>query len=124
MEPSQKMQYLAVLMMLGVAISFAAFNLVMSWILGEKAGTNPLKDSAYECGMPVLSPARTRFSVKFYVIAVLFILFDIEVVFMYPWAISFQRLGWFGFFEMLTFLTILFAGWIYVYSKGALDWER
>lgn len=126
-EPSMKMQFLAVLLLLGVAILFAAFNLTASYLLGLKfaeAGTNPLKDSAYECGMPILSPARMRFSVKFYLVAVLFILFDIEVVFMYPWAMKFRQLGMFGLIEMAVFLAILLTGWLYVVRKGALDWER
>jgi NADH-quinone oxidoreductase subunit A len=120
-----KLQFLAVFLLLLVAIGFAAFNLIASAVLGRlfaNAGTNPLKDSAYECGMPLLSPARMRFSVKFYLVAVLFVLFDIEVVFMYPWALKFADLGWFAFVEMLFFLAILFTGWIYVVRKGALDW--
>lgn len=131
---SMKLQFLAVLLLLFVAIAFAAFNLIASYLLGLKfaeAGTNPLKDSAYECGMPILSPARMRFSVKFYLVAVLFILFDIEVVFMYPWAVKFSEwatagsaLGWYSLVEMLVFLGILFVGWLYVVRKGALDWER
>lgn len=119
-----KLQYLGVLMLLGTAISFAAFNLIASWLLGERAGTNPIKDSAYECGMPILSPARMRFSVKFYIVAVLFILFDVEVVFTYPWAIAFQDLGWWGFVLMLAFLEVFYTGWLYCYKKGALDWEN
>ena len=122
-----KLQYLSILLLFLVAVSFAAFNLIASYVLGRifaDAGTNPLKDTAYECGMPLLSPARMRFSVKFYVVAVLFILFDVEVVFMYPWAMKFASLGWFAFVEMLAFLVILVTGWLYIVRKGALDWER
>lgn len=122
---TMKLQFLAIFLLLIVAIAFVAFNLTASAILGKifsGAGTNDLKNSAYECGMPILSPARMRFSVKFYVVAVLFVLFDIEVVFMYPWALKFAKLGWFSFVEMLVFLAILFTGWVYVVRKGALDW--
>lgn len=124
---ADKLQFLSILLLFAVAVGFAAFILIASAILGRifaDAGTNPLKDSAYECGMPLLSPSRMRFSVKFYLVAVLFILFDIEVVFMYPWAIKFAELGWFAFAEMLAFLVILVTGWLYIVRKGALDWER
>ena len=88
-----KLQFLGILLLVVVAVGFAAFILVASWFLAEKAGTNPIKDEAYECGMPLLSPARLRFSVKFYLVAVLFILFDVEVVFTYPWAVAFDRMA-------------------------------
>lgn len=126
-EASTKLQFLAVLLVLVVAVLFAAFNLSASFVLGKLfsgSGSNPVKDSPYECGMEPTTPARMRFSVKFYIVAVLFILFDIEVVFMYPWAMKFHQLGWFGFAEMLAFLSVLLSGWVYVVRKGALDWER
>jgi len=124
---SEKLLLLSVLMLLFTAISFAAFNLIASWVLGEKAvSNNPLKNEAYECGMPILSPARMRFSVKFYIVAVLFILFDVEVVFTYPWAISFDVIQnkWWWLVLMLAFLEVFLTGWYYCYKKGALDWEN
>lgn len=122
---TMKLQFLAVFLLLLVAISFAAFNLIASALLGKVfsgAGTNPLKNSPYECGMPLLSPARMRFSVKFYLVAVLFVLFDIEVVFLYPWAVKFAELGMPGLGLMLVFLTILTVGLVYELKKGAIDW--
>ncbi len=115
--------YIPVLLLTGFAVSFAAFNLVASWLLGKKALTNPAKDSPFECGMVPFHTERRRFSVRFYVVAMLFILFDIEVVFLYPWAVKFQALGAFGFAEMLVFLGVLIIGWWYVIKKGALDWS-
>ncbi len=114
--------YLPVLMLLLFCVSFAALNLVASWALGKRAPTNPDKDSPFECGMPPLEQGRRRFSVRFYVVAMLFILFDVEVVFLYPWAIKYKALGMFAFVEMVVFLGVLFVGWWYVVKKGALDW--
>ena len=114
--------YLPILLLLGFAVSFAALNLVASALLGKRGGTNPDKESAFECGMVPMTPERRRFSVKFSTVAVLFILFDIEVVFMLPWAVKFRELGMFGFLEMLAFIGVLMIGWWYVVGKGALDW--
>jgi NADH-quinone oxidoreductase subunit A len=116
--------YLPVLMLLLFSVSFAALNLLASWALGKRAPTNPDKDSAFECGMKPLDQGRRRFSVRFYIVAMLFILFDVEVVFLYPWAITYKSLGMFAFVEMLVFLGILFVGWVYVVKKGALDWRN
>src|SRR5262245_11248320 len=112
------------LVMLVFAALFAVLNLALSWVLGRKAATNPVKDAAYECGMPPISDAHQRFSVKFYLVAILFVLFDIEVVFLYPWAVHFKRQPAFLFWEMLVFLGILFLGWWYVIRKGAVNWLR
>ena len=90
------------------------------------AKRNSSKDIAYECGLPPISGARVRFSVKFYLVAMLFILFDIEIVFLYPWAVVFKEMlreGMTIFYSMLTFLGILFVGFLYALKKGALDWE-
>ncbi len=121
---SEISEYVPVLVMLVFALLFAALNLVASWILGQKAPTNPVKDAAYECGMPPISDAHQRFSVKFYLVAILFVLFDIEVVFLYPWAVHFHKMPQFLFFEMLIFIGILFLGWWYVIRKGAVNWTR
>ena len=115
--------YLPILLLLGFAVSFAALNLVASWLLGKRGGTNPDKESAFECGMVPMTPERRRFSVKFSTVAVLFILFDIEIVFLLPWAVKFRELGMFGFLEMLAFIGVLMIGWWYVVGKGALDWS-
>ena len=115
-------EYVPVLVMLIFAISFAALNLGVSFVLGRKAPGNPVKDSAYECGMPPITDAHQRFSVKFYLVAILFVLFDIEVVFLYPWAVHFNAMPAFLFVEMAVFVGILFLGWWYVIRKGAVDW--
>jgi NADH-quinone oxidoreductase subunit A len=94
----------------------------MSRLVGQKKPT-PVKLSPYECGMPPVGTARDRFSIKFYIIAMLFILFDIEAVFLYPWAVEFRKLGMFGFVEMGVFIAILLVGYVYVWKKGALEWE-
>jgi NADH-quinone oxidoreductase subunit A len=82
-----------------------------------------IKSEAFECGSETVGSARQRFAVKFYVVALLFIVFDVEAVFLYPWAVTFQELRWFGFVEMLVFAATLVVGLIYVWKKGALTWE-
>ena len=82
------------------------------------------KLSPYECGMAPVGDARERFSVSFYLVGMLFILFDVEAVFLYPWAVVYKDLKWFGFVEMLLYIAILFAGYVYIWKKGALDWNR
>jgi NADH-quinone oxidoreductase subunit A len=114
--------YLPILTLIVIAIAFAAGSTVLSRLIGQKKPTE-VKLAPYECGMPPVGSARERFSVKFYIIAMLFIVFDIEVVFMYPWAVMFKRLGMFGFVEMGVFILILLVGYIYVWKKGALEWE-
>lgn len=119
-------EYLPVLMIFLFASGFAALNLVLSWLAGAKGPPNPVKDAAYECGLPPITDAHAQFSVKFYLVALLFVLFDIEVVFLYPWAAYFQEPGRqvFLFTEMLVFAGILFFGWWYVMKKGAVDWAN
>jgi NADH-quinone oxidoreductase subunit A len=114
--------YLPILTLIIIALCFSIGSVVFSRLIGERRVTE-LKMSPYECGMPPVGSARERFSVKFYIIAMLFIVFDIEVVFMYPWAVMFKRLGLFGFAEMGVFILILLVGYAYVWKKGALEWE-
>lgn len=114
--------YLGVLILLILAVGTAVGMVVLTSLLGPKKSF-PDKMEPFECGKsPIVSP-RQRFSVKFYLTAVLFILFDIEAVFLYPWAVIFKRLGWFGFVEMLLFIIVLGIGLLYVWKKGALNWE-
>ena len=120
--------YLPVLVMFLFAFGLAMLLLTMSWVLGKKSAGNPAKETAYECGLPPVTDAQQRFSVKFYLVALLFVLFDIEVVFLYPWAVTFQS-GDKGFMmfllaEMVVFAGILFLGWYYVIRKGVVDWAR
>jgi NADH-quinone oxidoreductase subunit A len=90
--------------------------------LGPRAH-NPMKDEPFECGNIVEAKAKPRISVKFYIVALLFILFDMETVFLFPWAVVFRELGWNGFFAMLSFVAVLALGLVYVWRKGALDWD-
>jgi NADH-quinone oxidoreductase subunit A len=115
-------EYLPVLMFLGVAIAFAAGTIGMSTFIVPRR-SNPSKDSAYECGIEPVGDARRRFNIKFYLVAVLFILFDIETVFLYPWAVAFRKLGLYGLVEMLLFILILFVGYVYLLKKRALEWD-
>jgi len=120
-------EYLPVLLHILVAIGFAVSALLISVILGRAGKRSPIKDSAYECGMLPRGEAQPRFSVKFYLVAMLFILFDLEIVFMYPWAVVYkesivQSTG--IFWSMLSFVSILMVGYVYALKKGALDWKK
>lgn len=111
-----------------VAVLFAIAGAVVLALLaiGQWVGpksTNPAKAEPFESGNPPKGDARIRFPVQFYMVAMLFLIFDLEVVFLYPWAILFRRLGWFGVIEMGVFLGILIIGLVYVWRKGALEWE-
>lgn len=115
--------YIPVLMMAGVVGVFAvALLLVSSWIGQHRPSRAKL--AAYECGMTPTGDARQRFSVKFYLVAMIFILFDVEVVFLYPWAVIFRELKMFGFVEMFLFLMLMLAGFAYLWKRGVFDWTR
>jgi NADH-quinone oxidoreductase subunit A len=114
--------YLPFIVMLLIGVVFGASNIVLSEILGPRR-PNKTKMSTYESGMEPVKSARERFTVKFYLVAMLFILFDIEIVFMYPWAVQFRELGMYGFTAMILFMVLLFAGYLYVVKKGALKWD-
>jgi len=108
--------YLPILVLMGVAIAFGLGSLVLSALIGQKKYSK-VKMAPYECGCDPVGTARERFSIRFYLIAMLFILFDIEAVFLYPWAILYKQLGLFGLVEMGVFIVILFVGYIYVWKK-------
>jgi len=114
-------RYLPLLMHFGIAFGMAAAIVVLSWLIGQHK-PNRAKMSAYECGVAPVGDARERFSVKFYLVAMLFILFDVEAIFLYPWAVILHRLKMFGFWEMLVYVAIVLVGFIYVWKKGVLDW--
>jgi NADH-quinone oxidoreductase subunit A len=127
MEQSQFMQYLAVLMLFVVAVGAPFGMIALSTLLGKRGARSKIKDTAWECGMNPIGEGSTRLSVKFYLVAMLFILFDIEVVFLYPWAVIYREmlaenanmiLG-----SMVSFLGILFVGYLYALKKGAFDWK-
>jgi NADH:ubiquinone oxidoreductase subunit 3 (subunit A) len=116
-------QYIPVIVGFLWAAFLAAVLIGVSLLFGPRRPT-PQKRSTYECGIdPMIGDARARFSVKFYVVAVLFLLFDLEVVFMYPWAVLLRKLGLLGLIEMMTFLLVLVVALVYVWKKGALNWE-
>ncbi|MGH9592541.1 MAG: NADH-quinone oxidoreductase subunit A, partial [Bryobacteraceae bacterium] len=114
--------YFPVLVQVIIAIGLGAALVGISTILGKRA-RSPLKDTPYESGMAPVGSARERFSVKFYLVGMIFILFDIEAVFLYPWAVVYRQLKLFGFFEMAIFVALVLVGFFYVYKKGALDWS-
>ena len=114
--------YLPIFIFFLVAVGFALFTIFASAIIGKRKPT-PQKMLPYECGMDPIGEARKPFSVKFYIIAMLFIVFDIEAVFLYPWAVIFRDLKIFGLVEMAVFIAILLVGFVYVWKKGALEWE-
>jgi NADH-quinone oxidoreductase subunit A len=129
LQDSQLAQYIPILFLLAAAVGFAGGTLLISILLGKFAKSSKAKDAAYECGKDPIGEGTGRFSVKFYLVAMLFILFDIEVVFMYPWAVVYRDmlaehatrnliLG-----SMISFLAILFLGYLYAVKKKALDWK-
>ena len=127
---SQLIQYAPVLILGALAVGFAAGVLILSVRLGKLGRTSKIKDTAYECGMLPVGDGNTRMSVRFYLVAMLFILFDIEVVFLYPWAVVYKELLQdpvtrnMIFFAMLSFLGILFVGYLYALKKRAFDWKN
>lgn len=115
--------YLPILVhLIVVAVLGAAILGVSAWVGVKRPSREKL--SPYECGITPVGDARERFSISFYLVAMLFILFDVEAVFLYPWAVVFKGLKWFGFWEMLVYIAILLAGYVYIWKKGALDWTR
>ncbi len=115
-------EYLPIAILMVLAIALAAIIIVISYTLGPRRPT-ARKSIPYESGIRPLTSARQRFPVKFYLVAMLFIIFDIEAVFFYPWAVSFRQLGVYGLVEMLIFIGTLLVGYFYILKKGALDWD-
>jgi NADH-quinone oxidoreductase subunit A len=113
--------WLSILIMIALGGGFALISVLLSNALGPHNPT-PEKLAPYECGMPPVGDARERQSVKFYLVAMIFLLFDIEVAFLYPWAMALRQLGWPGFAQVVLFMALLLAGYNYVWRKGALDW--
>ena len=114
--------YVPVFIFVLVAIAFGVGMLMMTRAVRPHR-PDPEKLSPYECGIPPLMSARERFSIRFYVIAMLFLLFDVEAIFLYPWAVVYRKIGLYGFVEMMLFILILLVGYIYAWRKGALEWE-
>ena len=127
MDSPQIREYVPVLMLAGLAVIFSFGMLILSVVLGQKGKRTPIKDTAYECGMLPIGEGTARLSVKFYLVAMLFILFDIEVVFLYPWAVIYRQMlqtnASLIFGSMLSFIGVLLVGYIYAVKKRAFDWK-
>jgi NADH-quinone oxidoreductase subunit A len=108
--------FMALSMVIGLALLVVPFAVAYQ-------NPDPEKLSAYECGFNAFDDARMKFDVRFYLVAILFIIFDLEVAFLFPWAVAFSELGWFGFWSMMTFLGVLTVGFVYEWRKGALEWD-
>jgi NADH-quinone oxidoreductase subunit A len=115
-------EYFPILVFLGIAAAIAS-AMVGGAFLAAKQKPNPEKLSAYECGFEPFDDTRRRFDVRFYLVAILFIIFDLEVAFLFPWAVAFGGLGWYGFWSMMIFLGVLTVGFVYEWRKGALEWD-
>ncbi len=113
--------YLPFFFLLAVSVAFPAIALLVARLLRPSV-PNPAKSEAYECGIEAEGNSRGRFSVQFYVVAILFVIFDVETIFLFPWAVRYQKLGWFGVAEVTLFLAILIVGYLWARKKGALDW--
>lgn len=123
MPTSLALTWFPVLLQAVLAMVIAAALVTLSFAIGRRL-KNKVKDMPYECGIAPTGDARQRFSVKFYLVAMLFILFDIEAIFLYPWAVVFKQLKMFGFVEMLVFVVLILAGFFFVWKKGVLDWAH
>jgi len=121
-QPEFLLQYLPILVFMGIAAIVAGAAVVLSLVVGKQR-PDPDKLAAYECGFDAFGDARRKFDVRFYLVAILFIIFDLEVAFLFPWAISLGDIGLFGFWSMVAFLGVLTVGFVYEWRKGALDWE-
>ena len=115
-------EYLPILIFLGIAVGLSVVIVAASYILARQRPDSE-KVSAYECGFEAFDDARSRFDVRFYLVAILFIIFDLEVAFLFPWAVALGDIGVFGFWSMMIFLGILTVGFVYEWKKGALEWE-
>jgi len=116
------LDYLPIIIFMGVAIALGAGFILAAWVLAPKA-PDPEKVSAYECGFNAFDDARMKFDVRFYLVSILFIIFDLEVAFLFPWAITLGETGQFAFWSMMAFLGVLTVGFAYEWKKGALEWE-
>jgi len=115
-------EYLPILIFLGIAVGLSVVIVAASYILARQRPDSE-KVSAYECGFEAFDDARSQFDVRFYLVAILFIIFDLEVAFLFPWAVALGDIGVFGFWSMMIFLGILTVGFVYEWKKGALEWE-
>jgi NADH-quinone oxidoreductase subunit A len=123
MPTSYPETYFPVLVQIVIAVLVASGLVALSYLLGKRVKSR-VKDTPYESGIAPTGSARERFSVKFYLVGIVFILFDIEAIFLYPWAVVYRELKMFAFVEMLLFIVLILSGFFYIWKKGALDWSR
>jgi NADH-quinone oxidoreductase subunit A len=116
------LDYLPILIFLAIAVGLAAIIVLASYVIARQ-NPDAEKVSAYECGFAPFGDSRKQFDVRYYLVAILFIIFDLEVAFLFPWAVAFKEVGWFGLSSMLVFLAVLTIGFIYEWRKGALEWD-
>jgi NADH-quinone oxidoreductase subunit A len=116
------LEYVGILIMIIFSAALALVVVGLSHILGNKTETK-VKMAPYECGMETIGATRRRLTIRYYIVAMLFLVFDLEILFLYPWAVITKKLGLFGFVEMIVFVAILFVGYVYVWKRGALEWE-
>lgn len=121
-SPAFLSEYLPILVFFGIAGGLSCLMIVASLLVGKR-NPDTEKLSAYECGFEAFSDARHKFDVRFYLVSILFIIFDLEIAFLFPWAVSLGAIGMFGFWSMVVFLSVLTVGFIYEWKKGALEWE-
>jgi NADH-quinone oxidoreductase subunit A len=121
-KESLPIDYLPIVFQFALALGFVIITMIATHLLGPKRNSQT-KDETWECGIEPVGDARTPISVKYFLIAILFVLFDVEIIFLYPWAVNFKQLGWFGFFEMLTFMALLLIGFYYIIKRDVLKWE-
>jgi NADH-quinone oxidoreductase subunit A len=114
--------YLPIIVFIGIALAISGALLVAPFLIAYRQ-PDAEKLSAYECGFAAFDDARMKFDVRFYLVAILFIIFDLEVAFLFPWAVAFKSVGWFGFWSMMIFLGVLTIGFVYEWKKGALEWD-
>lgn len=115
-------QYFSIFLFIIIVLAFGIGTLVISWLVHPKLATKEKLDP-YECGSEPISDSRMPFPVRYYIIAMLFVIFDVEVIFLYPWAVVFDKIGFWGMFEMFVFIGLFIAGYIYAWRKGALEWD-
>jgi NADH-quinone oxidoreductase subunit A len=114
--------FLPIIIQFSLAIGFVVTSMIVSHAIGPKR-KGKVKDEQWECGIESVGDARAPISIKYFLVAILFVLFDVEVIFMYPWAVNFRYLGWVGFVEMIIFMAFLLTGYFYIIKKGVLNWE-
>ena len=116
------LEYLPILIFIGIAVAVSALMVAASWLVGRQK-PDPEKNAAYECGFEAFGDARSKFDVRFYLVAILFIIFDLEVAFLFPWAVTLGKIGMLGVWSRMVYLGVLTIGFIYEWKKGALEWE-